>query len=76
MLARVREHVTTRLSHAPFQQIQQPQGQTQEQHPSADHIDEDIQQQESKPIISDKTPRNALCPCGSGKKYKHCCGKI
>ncbi|OQP05185.1 preprotein translocase subunit SecA [Geobacillus sp. 46C-IIa] len=19
--------------------------------------------------------RNALCPCGSGKKYKHCCGK-
>ncbi len=20
--------------------------------------------------------RNALCPCGSGKKYKHCCGKI
>ncbi|MDR1375362.1 MAG: preprotein translocase subunit SecA [Holosporaceae bacterium] len=21
-------------------------------------------------------PRNALCPCGSGKKYKYCCGKI
>lgn len=20
-----------------------------------------------------KTPRNAPCPCGSGKKYKHCC---
>ncbi|MBF0451693.1 MAG: SEC-C domain-containing protein [Candidatus Magnetomorum sp.] len=20
--------------------------------------------------------RNAPCPCGSGKKYKHCCGKI
>ncbi|MDR2667400.1 MAG: preprotein translocase subunit SecA [Holosporales bacterium] len=20
--------------------------------------------------------RNALCPCGSGKRYKHCCGKI
>ncbi len=20
--------------------------------------------------------RNALCPCGSGKKYKHCCGKL
>lgn len=19
-------------------------------------------------------PRNALCPCGSGQKYKHCCG--
>jgi len=22
-----------------------------------------------------KTPRNAPCPCGSGKKYKQCCGK-
>jgi preprotein translocase subunit SecA len=22
------------------------------------------------------TPRNAPCPCGSGKKYKHCHGKI
>ena len=22
-----------------------------------------------------KVPRNAKCPCGSGKKYKHCCGK-
>jgi hypothetical protein len=28
------------------------------------------------PIRSDAKPRrNALCPCGSGKKYKHCCGK-
>ncbi len=22
-----------------------------------------------------KIPRNAPCPCGSGKKYKHCCGR-
>jgi preprotein translocase subunit SecA len=25
-------------------------------------------------VISDKTPRNAPCPCGSGKKYKKCHG--
>jgi preprotein translocase subunit SecA len=25
-------------------------------------------------ITSDKTPRNAPCPCGSGKKYKKCHG--
>ena len=25
------------------------------------------------PIRSNKTPRNAKCPCGSGKKYKKCC---
>jgi preprotein translocase subunit SecA len=23
-----------------------------------------------------RTPRNALCPCGSGKKYKHCHGRV
>ena len=24
---------------------------------------------------SSKTGRNESCPCGSGKKYKHCCGR-
>jgi uncharacterized protein YchJ len=30
-----------------------------------------------KPIINEgeKVGRNGPCPCGSGKKYKHCCGK-
>lgn len=29
-----------------------------------------------KPIINDdKIGRNDSCPCGSGKKYKKCCGK-
>lgn len=23
-----------------------------------------------------KVGRNELCPCGSGKKFKHCCGKV
>ena len=23
-----------------------------------------------------KIPRNSKCPCGSGKKFKHCCGKM
>jgi protein translocase subunit secA len=26
-------------------------------------------------VVKDKIPgRNDPCPCGSGKKYKHCCG--
>jgi preprotein translocase subunit SecA len=25
--------------------------------------------------VSDKIPRNAPCPCGSGKKYKQCHGR-
>ncbi len=35
-------------------------------------------QEEEKPtpIKSERKPaRNEPCPCGSGKKYKHCCGK-
>lgn len=33
--------------------------------------------QKKKPVKRDaqKTGRNAPCPCGSGKKYKKCCGK-
>jgi uncharacterized protein len=26
--------------------------------------------------VTPKTGRNEPCPCGSGKKFKHCCGKI
>ena len=29
-----------------------------------------------QPVISgDKVGRNEPCPCGSGKKYKKCCGR-
>ena len=35
-----------------------------------------LEPQNSEPIIAEKkVPRNAPCPCGSGKKYKNCCGK-
>ena len=27
-----------------------------------------------KPVVSNKVGRNEPCPCGSGKKYKKCCG--
>ena len=30
----------------------------------------------NQPVVTDKKPqRNAPCDCGSGKKYKKCCGK-
>jgi preprotein translocase subunit SecA len=34
--------------------------------------------QDSNPnqVISDKVPRNAPCPCGSGRKYKKCHGAV
>jgi preprotein translocase subunit SecA len=34
------------------------------------------QANEAKQAFDDKIPRNATCPCGSGKKYKNCCGSL
>lgn len=30
---------------------------------------------QAKVVIEKKIPRNEPCPCGSGKKYKQCCGR-
>jgi preprotein translocase subunit SecA len=41
-------------------------------------IDKEIKlEKKEKTVIlgEDKVGRNDPCPCGSGKKYKHCCGK-
>ena len=44
--------------------------------PSLETIDYIENTPSSKPIVvPKKVGRNNLCPCGSGKKYKHCCGK-
>jgi preprotein translocase subunit SecA len=32
--------------------------------------------QPQQPVIEEKISRNALCICGSGKKYKNCCGAL
>jgi preprotein translocase subunit SecA len=37
------------------------------------HEDFGVEQKEEK--VEKKIPRNDPCPCGSGKKYKQCCGK-
>ncbi len=37
---------------------------------------DDGEPQKKKPVVKgDKTGRNDLCPCGSGKKFKKCCGQ-
>jgi preprotein translocase subunit SecA len=38
----------------------------------------DDEEPEAQPFVRDtrKVGRNEPCPCGSGKKYKHCCGKM
>ena len=36
---------------------------------------QDIARYENKPAKKQKIGPNAPCPCGSGKKYKRCCGR-
>ncbi len=33
-----------------------------------------LEQEPPAPRVSSSAPRNAPCPCGSGMKYKYCCG--
>lgn len=39
------------------------------------HPSEEIEQAIKQPERHDKIGRNDPCPCGSGKKYKNCCGQ-
>ena len=63
LLYRVRERVTRILAFAEFQMRSSEPEQNEEK------------PEDPKPASQD-IPRNAPCPCGSGKKYKHCCGKV
>lgn len=33
-----------------------------------------VEESKPSPVVSDKVGRNDPCPCGSGKKFKKCCG--
>jgi preprotein translocase subunit SecA len=54
------------------------------QHAAADGLGagetDSVEQQQAKaaPFVRDdrKVGRNEACPCGSGKKYKQCCGLV
>jgi preprotein translocase subunit SecA len=41
-----------------------------------DDMDESNDDEKPAPVRAEAKPgRNEPCPCGSGKKYKKCCGK-
>lgn len=74
MLERMRRTVTLALSHV---EVRSPEEQAAAQAQQAKAQQEALkkakaQQQAAKA----KVGRNDACPCGSGKKYKHCCGTI
>ena len=37
--------------------------------------DEAAEEHHNEPLLSERIERNAPCACGSGKKYKKCCGR-
>ena len=73
MLDKMRQTVTMALAHVNLRPQQ-----------NAGSTDEAPAKKEAKQasalgvtqVKSDKVPRNAPCPCGSGKKFKHCHGQI
>ena len=62
LLAGLRETVTMVLSHVEIRQPEAPA--------EADGV------RAPRPMPQRKVSRNEPCPCGSGKKYKHCHGRL
>lgn len=52
------------------------QTQTMHDTPETDAGSEGETQERAMPVVSHKVGRNEPCPCGSGKKYKQCHGKL
>lgn len=74
MLGRVRERVTETLGKLELQlaPAEAPKG-------TAETPEVPAEQAPVAPVANTSSKhigRNELCPCGSGKKYKHCCGKL
>jgi preprotein translocase subunit SecA len=76
MLARLREQITLVLSHIEIrtqeevQQAEPTPETTMPPAPASAAVDS------NDPSTWSKLNRNADCPCGSGKKYKHCHGRL
>ncbi len=71
MIANIQEDIVRYMFRVNIVADHQPQANDHLQHAKAHHGDEEEQQ----PVVNkDSTGRNDMCPCGSGKKYKKCCG--
>ena len=72
MIANIQEDIVRYMFRVNILSQQQPHANDHLQHAKAHHGDEEEQQQ---PVVNkDATGRNEMCPCGSGKKFKKCCG--
>ena len=73
MLKRIKERVCQVIG---FSELRLQRAEKTEISPSATEIKEISSSQNEQVTPKKDIPRNSLCPCGSGKKYKHCCGKL
>ena len=71
MVRLIREDTITRLYQARVQKAPERRAVA----TPTNEISADSNSMEPKSMPDGKISRNALCPCGSGKKYKHCHGK-
>ena len=70
MTAVIKEETIKHLFHVvPQTQIER----TQVAKPTAENLGGDGTVQKKPVVKGEKVGRNDPCPCGSGKKYKHCC---
>ena len=91
MFGGIREKVTDMifkvrlLSDTPMESVYQVSGQVHEQLQGYDHLAQEMAENQQEAIEQPKVEtirrddikvgRNDPCPCGSGKKYKKCCGR-
>ena len=89
MLDLLKEKITTLVCRTIIQQGSEKDAKAQEQHRQNAKMEahhESLDERPSvapenittpqQPVIVKNIPRNSPCPCGSGKKYKHCHGKV
>ncbi|HEX6121407.1 MAG TPA: preprotein translocase subunit SecA, partial [Dongiaceae bacterium] len=82
MMTRLREQITQLLAHIeirqpePVQAVAAPMPQAQQRMQAAAMAGAAAGSGPNSPDAWKNVSRNAPCPCGSGKKYKHCHGKL
>ena len=89
MLDLLKEKITTLVCRTVIQQGSEKDAREQEQHRQNTRMEAIHESFDEKapvapqnittpqqPVIVKNIPRNSPCPCGSGKKYKHCHGKV
>ena len=75
MIATIRENTARMMLTVQLRTAEEPKREQVAQ-PTAEVGGDDSDQKKNTPIRKKKKPgRNDPCPCGSGKKYKNCCGR-